>query len=53
MANVYLADISTFSQMNEKWDAWVSKGNAPARATVEAKLAAPQYTVEITCIAAK
>jgi enamine deaminase RidA (YjgF/YER057c/UK114 family) len=53
MANVYLADISTFSQMNEKWDAWVSRGNAPARATVEAKLAAPQYTVEITCIAAK
>ena len=35
------------------WDGWVSAGNTPARATVEAKLAAPQYTVEIMVIAAK
>jgi enamine deaminase RidA (YjgF/YER057c/UK114 family) len=31
----------------------VSPGNTPARATVEAKLAAPQYTVEIMVIAAR
>jgi enamine deaminase RidA (YjgF/YER057c/UK114 family) len=35
------------------WDGWVSAGNTPARATVEAKLAAPQYTVEIMVVAAK
>ncbi len=39
--------------MNGVWDGWVSAGNTPARATVEARLAAPQYTVEIACIAAK
>ena len=51
-ANVWLADIRGFSEMNEAWDAWVSKGNAPARATVEAKLAAPQFLVEIMVQAA-
>ena len=38
--------------MNAVWDAWVAAGHAPARATVEAKLAQPVYTVEIACIAA-
>ena len=42
-----------FAEMNAVWDAWVSPGNTPARATVEAKLAAPQYTVEIMVVAAK
>ena len=50
---IYLADIKTFAEMNSVWDAWVAQGATPARATVEAKLAAPQYTVEIACIAAK
>jgi enamine deaminase RidA (YjgF/YER057c/UK114 family) len=49
---IYLADISTFAEMNAVWDGWVVKGHTPARATVEAKLAAPKYTVEIVCIAA-
>jgi len=39
--------------MNAVWDAWVAKGHTPARATVEARLAAPQFTVEIACVAAK
>ena len=51
-ANIWLADIGTFGQMNQVWDAWVPQGHAPARATVESKLAAPQYTVEIAVIAA-
>ena len=51
-ATIYLADIGTFSQMNLAWDAWVPQGNTPARATVEARLAAPQYKVEIQVIAA-
>jgi enamine deaminase RidA (YjgF/YER057c/UK114 family) len=50
---IYLADITTFAEMNAVWDAWVAPGHAPARATVEAKLAAPAYTVEIACIAAE
>jgi enamine deaminase RidA (YjgF/YER057c/UK114 family) len=50
---IYLADIATFAEMNAVWDAWVPPGHAPARATVEAKLAQPAYTVEIACIAAK
>jgi enamine deaminase RidA (YjgF/YER057c/UK114 family) len=50
---IYLADISSFAEMNAVWDKWVEAGHTPARATVEAKLAAPKYTVEIVCIAAK
>lgn len=52
-ATIYLADIATFAEMNAVWDGWVSEGNTPARATVEAKLAAPAYTVEIVVIAAR
>ena len=52
-ANIWLTDIGAWSQMNEVWDAWVSPGNAPARATVEAKLAAPGLKVEIMVQAAK
>ena len=52
-ATVYLADIGTFAEMNAEWEAWIPAGHTPARATVEAKLAAPAYTVEIACIAAR
>ena len=51
-ATIYLADIGTFAQMNSAWDPWVPPGHTPARATVEAKLAAPQYQVEIQVVAA-
>lgn len=51
-ASIWLADIAGFAEMNAVWDAWVAKDSAPARATVESKLAAPQYTVEIAVIAA-
>ncbi len=46
-ANIWLSDMSTFAEMNKAWDAWVVAGQAPARATVEAKLATPDYAVEI------
>jgi enamine deaminase RidA (YjgF/YER057c/UK114 family) len=46
-AQIWLSDISTFSEMNAVWDAWVSPGNPPARWTGEAKLATPDYKVEI------
>jgi enamine deaminase RidA (YjgF/YER057c/UK114 family) len=50
--NIWLADISKFAEMNKEWDAWIAPGHTPARATVEAKLAAPEYTVEIMVTAA-
>ena len=49
---IYLSDIRTFEEMNAVWDAWVSPGNTPARATVEARLANPKYLVEIMVTAA-
>jgi enamine deaminase RidA (YjgF/YER057c/UK114 family) len=51
--NIYITDMKNFAEMNAAWDAWVSPGNTPARATVEAQLAAPQYKVEIMVVAAK
>ncbi|MDG4889915.1 MULTISPECIES: RidA family protein [unclassified Mesorhizobium] len=51
-ATVWLADIATFNEMNAVWDAWVSKGNTPARACVEARLGSPDFTVEIMATAA-
>ncbi|WP_332685929.1 RidA family protein [Bosea sp. (in: a-proteobacteria)] len=53
MVNIWLSDMSTFAEMNGVWDSWVSQGNTPGRATVEAKLAGPQFTVEIAAIAAR
>ena len=52
MATIYLADISTFAEMNADWDTWVVEGERPARATVEARLVAPEYKVEIAVVAA-
>jgi enamine deaminase RidA (YjgF/YER057c/UK114 family) len=40
-ANIWITDMADFAEMNAVWDAWVSPGNTPARATVEAKLASP------------
>ncbi len=51
-AQIFLADISEFAAMNSVWDAWVPAGHTPARATVESKLAAPKYRVEIKVVAA-
>ncbi len=51
-ANIWLADIALFNEMNEIWDAWIDPENPPTRACVESKLAAPDYTVEIAVIAA-
>ena len=52
-ATIWLSDISTFNEMNAVWDAWVAEGNPPARACVEAKLAAPELKVEVGVIAAR
>lgn len=49
---IWLADIADFAEMNAVWDAWVVPGHTPARATGEAKLAAPGYRVEVIVTAA-
>ena len=51
-ANIWLSDIKYFKDMNLVWDAWVSPGNTPARACVEAKLARDDLLVEIMVTAA-
>lgn len=50
-ANIWLADMARFADMNEVWDAWVDKENPPVRACVESKLATPDYLVEIMIVA--
>lgn len=52
-ANIWITDMANFADMNAVWDAWVSPGSTPARATVEAGLATPDYKVEIMVVAAK
>ena len=52
-ASIWLTDIDTFDEMNRAWDEWVDMANLPARATVEARLASPDYKVEIAVIAAR
>ncbi|SEP63515.1 RidA family protein [Thalassovita taeanensis] len=49
---IWMADMADFSEMNAVWDTWVPQGHTPARATGEAKLAAPKYKVEIIVTAA-
>ncbi len=51
-ATVYLRDIADFDAMNRVWEAWLPAGAAPARTTVEAKLALPELLVEVTIVAA-
>lgn len=52
-ATIFLADMADYDAMNRAWDAWVPTGQAPARATVEAKLANPAWKVEIKLIASR
>ncbi|OYX17698.1 MAG: hypothetical protein B7Z04_14180 [Rhodobacterales bacterium 32-66-9] len=46
-AQIWLADMTTFAEMNSVWDTWVPQGHTPARATGEAKLATADYKVEV------
>ncbi len=48
---IFIADMSDFPGMNAVWDAWVVPGATPPRATVEAKLAKPQWLVEMVVVA--
>jgi enamine deaminase RidA (YjgF/YER057c/UK114 family) len=52
MAQIFLTDMADFAGMNSVWDEWVTQGHTPARATVQAKLAGPEWKVEIVVTAA-
>jgi len=52
MAQIFLVDLADFDGMNAVWDAWVSAGNAPPRATVQARLARPGWKIEVVVTAA-
>jgi enamine deaminase RidA (YjgF/YER057c/UK114 family) len=51
-AEIYLADMDDFKAMNDVWDEWVAPGFTPARATVQARLACPDWKIEIVITAA-
>jgi enamine deaminase RidA (YjgF/YER057c/UK114 family) len=51
-AQLYIADLADLAGMNEAWDAWVPAGHTPPRATVQAKLAKPEWKIEIVITAA-
>jgi enamine deaminase RidA (YjgF/YER057c/UK114 family) len=51
-AEIFLADMADFAAMNEVWDDWVAPGDAPPRATVQARLAKAEWRIEIVVTAA-
>lgn len=51
-AQIFLADLADFPGMNSVWDTWVVAGHTPARATVQATLAKPEWKIEVVITAA-
>lgn len=52
-AVIWLASMDDFAEMNAVWDGWVAQGHEPARACGEAKLATPEFRVEMIITAAR
>jgi len=52
IAQIFLTDLGDYAGMNAVWDAWVPPGAAPSRVTVQAKLARPEWRIEILVTAA-
>ena len=51
MCQIFIVDLAEFPALNAVWEQWVAPGNAPPRATVQARLAKPEWKVEmvVTC----
>ena len=45
--------MADFTGMNEILDAWITPVTAPARACCEAKLATPEYKVDVIVVASR
>ena len=52
-ATIWLADKADYAELNAVWDRWIDGKDPPARATGEARLATPDYRVEIIVVAAR
>jgi enamine deaminase RidA (YjgF/YER057c/UK114 family) len=52
MVQIFLPDLNDFAGMNAVWDAWVTPGHTPPRATVQASLAKPEWKIEVVVTAA-
>jgi enamine deaminase RidA (YjgF/YER057c/UK114 family) len=52
MCQIFITDLADFPAMNQVWEAWLPAGQAPPRATVVAKLAKPEWKVEMVVTAA-
>ena len=52
MCQIFIADLADFAAMNEVWEDWLAPGDAPPRATVQARLAKPEWKVEMVVTAA-
>ena len=51
MCQIFLADMADYAGMNDVWDDWVAPGDAPPRATVQARLARPEWKIEVVVTA--
>lgn len=49
---IHLKSMDDFAAMNKVWESWLPEGAAPARTTVEARLASAALLVEMTVVAA-
>ena len=52
MCQIFITDLADFAAMNEVWEAWLPAGHAPPRATVLARLAKPEWKLEMVVTAA-
>ncbi len=52
-AQIFLVDLADFAAMNAVWETWVLPGQTPARATVQAALANPNWKIEIVVTVAR
>jgi enamine deaminase RidA (YjgF/YER057c/UK114 family) len=52
MCQIFITDLADFPALNAVWERWVASGNAPPRATVQARLAKAEWRVEMVVTAA-
>ncbi len=53
MCQIFLPDLGDFDAMNAVWNDWVTPGQTPPRATVQAGLANPAWRIEVVVTAAQ
>ena len=52
MCQIFIVDLAEFPALNAVWEQWVAPGHAPPRATVQARLAKPEWKLEMVVTAA-